>query len=49
MFKSPGSAQGFVSVHSAVYDTFNVQRHLIPRRTLRTSRAEAMVQWRAAA
>jgi transposase-like protein len=27
-FKSPGSAQRFLSVHSAVFNTFNVQRHL---------------------
>src|SRR5918998_3339683 len=47
-FKSPGSAQRFVSVHSAVYNTFNVQRHLISRRTLRAFRAEAMAQWHAA-
>ena len=43
-----GSAQRFLSVHSAVYNTFNVQRHLICRRTLRAFRAEAMEQWRAA-
>jgi putative transposase len=48
-FKSPGSAQRFVSVHAAAYNTFNVQRHLISRRTLRTFRAEAMAQWHAAA
>jgi hypothetical protein len=36
-------------VHAAAYNTFNVQRHLIPRRTLRAFRAEAMEQWRAAA
>ncbi len=47
-FKSPGSAQRFVSVHSATYNTFNVQRHLISRCTLRTFRAEAMAQWHAA-
>ena len=46
-FKSPGSAQRFVSVHSAVYNTFNVQRHLISRCTLRAFRAEAMAQWHA--
>ena len=47
-FKSPGSAQRFVSMHAAVYNTFNVQRYLISRRTLRTFRSEAMAQWRAA-
>ncbi len=47
-FKSPGSAQRFLSVHSAVYNTFNVQRHLISRRTLRVFRSDAMAQWRAA-
>jgi hypothetical protein len=31
-FKSIKSAQRFVSVHAAVYNTFNVQRHLIRRR-----------------
>src|SRR5688572_10634398 len=47
-FKSPGSAQRFLSVHAAVYNTFNVQRHLISRRTLRVIRADALEQWRAA-
>jgi len=28
-FKSPGSAQRFLSVHASIYSTFNVQRHLI--------------------
>src|SRR5687767_1041671 len=40
-FKSPGSAQRFLSAHSAVYNTFNIQRHLISRRTLRVFRADA--------
>src|ERR1700674_4229260 len=30
-FKSIRSAQRFVSVHAAVYNTFNVQRHFITR------------------
>jgi transposase-like protein len=47
-FKSPGSAQRFLSVHAAVYNTFNFQRHLISRRTLRRFRANAMEQWQAA-
>ena len=48
-FKSAGSAQRFLSSHTAVYNTFNVQRHLISRRTLRGFRAGAMEQWRSAA
>jgi putative transposase len=30
-FKSSGSAQKFLSSHAAVFNTFNVQRHLTPR------------------
>jgi putative transposase len=48
-FKSPGSAQKFLSTHAAVYNTFNVQRHLISARTHRTFRAAAMNAWREAA
>ena len=40
-FKSPGSAQRFLSIHAAVFNTFNVQRHLISRDTLRVLRDEA--------
>ncbi len=47
-FKSPGSAQRFLSVHAAVHNTFNVQRHLISRPTLRLFRADAMECWKAA-
>ena len=45
-FKSPGSAQRFLSSHAAVYNTFNVQRHLATRQTHRTLRSEAMRTWR---
>ena len=45
-FKSPGSAQRFLSIHAAVYNVFNVRRHLISRRTLRSFRAQAMLTWR---
>jgi putative transposase len=45
-FKSVGSAQRFLSIHATIYNTFNVQRHLITARTHRTFRASAMQTWR---
>jgi putative transposase len=45
-FKSPGSAQRFLSIHAAIYNTFYTQRHLISRSSLRQFRTEAMEQWR---
>jgi transposase-like protein len=48
-FKSPRSAQRFLNVHSAVHNTFNYQRHLVSRLTLRIFRAEATAQWQTAA
>jgi transposase-like protein len=47
-FRSPGAAQRFLSVHAAVQNTFNVQRHLTSRRTLRVLRDEALRTRRAA-
>ena len=44
-FKSARSAQRFLSIHAAVHNTFNLQRHLVSRSTLRTFRAEAAAQW----
>src|ERR1700694_2027599 len=44
-FKSAGSAQRFLSIHAAVHNTFNLQRHLVSRTTLRTFRAEAAAHW----
>ena len=41
-FKSSGSAQRFLSAHAAVFNIFNVQRHLTSASTHRTSRAAAM-------
>jgi putative transposase len=43
-FKSARSAQRFLSMHGAVHDTFNFQRHLISRSTLRIFRTEATAQ-----
>jgi putative transposase len=40
-FKSARSAQRFLSIHAAVHNNFNLQRHLVSRSTLRTFRAEA--------
>jgi len=47
-FKSQGQAQRFVSTHSAIYNTFNMQRHLISRNTMRQFRTSAMEEWLAA-
>jgi putative transposase len=44
-FKSARSAQRFLSMHAAVHNTFNLQRHLISRSTLRIFRAEATAEW----
>ena len=44
-FKSARSAQRFLSTHATVYNTFNVQHHLISRRTLRQFRNHAMDLW----
>jgi transposase-like protein len=48
-FKSPGSAQRFLSMHAATHNTFNVCRHLTTARTHRLFRAEAFAASREAA
>lgn len=48
LFKSQASAQRFLTTHSAIYNTFYVQRHLISRQTLRRFRAGADAAWAAA-
>lgn len=47
-FKSPGSAQHFLASHAAVHNIFNLERHLISRRSLRLLRAKAVHEWQAA-
>jgi putative transposase len=47
-FKSPRSAQRFLSTHAAIYNTFNVERHLISRKTMREFRNDAMSLWQSA-
>ncbi|MGH1484443.1 MAG: DDE-type integrase/transposase/recombinase, partial [Geminicoccales bacterium] len=44
-FKSPGSAQRFLNVHAAVYNLFNIDRHLISRSTMKEFRGEAFRRW----
>ena len=47
-FKSQGQAQLFTSTHSAIYNCFNIQRHLVTRNTMRQFRSSAMAEWNAA-
>ena len=47
-FKSQGSAQRFLSYHGPIYNTFNLQPHLISRSSLRAFRARAEAAWVAA-
>jgi hypothetical protein len=47
-FKCRGSAQRFLSTHAAVYNTFNLQRHLTSASTHRSFRAAAIYVWHAA-
>jgi transposase-like protein len=45
-FKSPGSAQRFLSIHAVVYNAFYVQHHLLSRRIHKQFRAEAFAVWK---
>ena len=47
-FKSPGSAQRFLNIHSSVYNTFYVQRHLLSRPTFKRFRTDAFNVWETA-
>jgi len=47
-FKSPASAQRFLTVHAAVYNAFYTQRHLVSRATLKRFRTDAHAIWREA-
>src|SRR5260221_123871 len=51
-FKSPGSAQRFLSIHASVYNNFNTGfntgRHLISAATHRQLRSDAFAAWRQA-
>jgi transposase-like protein len=47
-FKSPGSAQRFLNIHSSVFNTFYVQRHLLSRPTFKRFRTDAFNVWESA-
>ncbi len=47
-FKSQSQAQRFTSTHSAIYNNFNIERHLVSRKAMRKYRDRAFAQWHAA-
>ena len=47
-FRSPGSAQRFLSTHAAVYNTFNTCRHLVSANSNRELWTAAFATWREA-
>jgi putative transposase len=44
-FKSVRQAQGFVTAHAAVYNLFNLGRHLVSANHYRNLRASALAEW----
>ncbi|MCH8136791.1 MAG: IS6 family transposase, partial [Proteobacteria bacterium] len=47
-FKSPKQAQRFLSAHAAVYNLFNLGRHLVRAEHYRNLRISAFKEWKAA-
>lgn len=48
-FKGPGTTQRFLAAHAAVYNAFNLQRHLTTRRHMKIHRAAALAHWKVVA
>ncbi len=48
-FKSTQQAQRFLAVHAAVYNLFNLGRHLVSAKTYRIFRSRAFSSWNCAA
>ena len=48
-FKSVKQAQQFLSVHAAVYNLFNLGRHLVSAEAYRFFRPRSFVSWKSAA
>lgn len=44
-FRSVKNAQKLLSVHSQIYNLFNLRRHLISRNTLRKFRQQVRIEW----
>jgi transposase-like protein len=44
-FRTPGSAQRFLSIHAVLYNHFNTRRHLIPASDNRELRTHAFKAW----
>jgi putative transposase len=47
-FKSPQQAQRFLTVHAAVYNLFNLGRHLVSAKNYRFFRLRAFASWNCA-
>ncbi len=47
-FKSPGSAQRFLNIHSTTYNTFYHQRHLLNRSNYKQLRTKSFDAWQIA-
>jgi putative transposase len=45
-FRRMKSLQKFASVHANVHNHFNLERHLVDRKTLKERRSAALAQWR---